>query len=379
MTTERTNAGHQLPEPVYLTAEDMSDYARGAAFLGSGGGGDPYIGRLIAENAIRHHGSPRLIQLRDLSDDDMVFPISMLGAPTVVVEKALHGDEANIVIDALEEMLDCKATAIMAAEIGGLNAMLPIQAAARRGLPLVDADGMGRAFPEVQMATFNIMGVSASPMAIANERGETVLIRAHDAERMEALARTVCVQMGLSVMTCHYVMTGAEAKRASVPHTLSASLAIGRAIRYGREHSDPMTALLKCLRASPYYNHCGILFSGKVVDLMRRTQAGFAVGHCHLEEFDSSGRMEVRFQNEFLQAKRNGVTVAIVPDLICMVDYETGEPVTTEGLKFGQRLSVIGASAVPMLRQPAALPVVGPSAFGLEEPFVPIEELNALG
>ena len=40
--------------------------------------------------------------------------------------------------------------------------MLPIAASARIGLPMVDADGMGRAFPELQMVTFTMGGMSAS-------------------------------------------------------------------------------------------------------------------------------------------------------------------------------------------------------------------------
>lgn len=37
--------------------------------------------------------------------------------------------------------------------------MLPFALAARRGLPVIDADGMGRAFPELQMVTFYLDGI----------------------------------------------------------------------------------------------------------------------------------------------------------------------------------------------------------------------------
>lgn len=51
----------------------------------------------------------------------------------------------------------------MPIEAGGVNSMLPIAAAARLGLPLVDCDGMGRAFPELQMVTFTIGGLKRRP------------------------------------------------------------------------------------------------------------------------------------------------------------------------------------------------------------------------
>ena len=44
-----------------------------------------------------------------------------------------------------------KIVAVMSAEIGGLNAMEPLVMAARTGMPVVDCDGMGRAFPELQV------------------------------------------------------------------------------------------------------------------------------------------------------------------------------------------------------------------------------------
>ena len=38
-----------------INRSDMTDIALGGAFLGTGGGGDPYIGRLMAEQAIDNH------------------------------------------------------------------------------------------------------------------------------------------------------------------------------------------------------------------------------------------------------------------------------------------------------------------------------------
>ena len=65
----------------------------------------------------------------------------------------------------------------MAAEIGGGNGMHPISWAARMGLPVVDADGMGRAFPEVPQVTMEIAGIDPSPCVMTDERGNRVVIR----------------------------------------------------------------------------------------------------------------------------------------------------------------------------------------------------------
>ena len=87
--------------------------------------------------------------------------------------------------------------------------------------------------------------------------------------------------------------------------------------------------------------------------------------------------MEIIFQNENLIAKVDGVTKAIVPDLVCVVDRESGEPVTTETLRYGQRVKVLGVSCAPIMRTPKALDVFGPRNFGFDEDFVPIEDISA--
>lgn len=87
-------------------------------------------------------------------------------------------------------------------------------------------------------------------------------------------------------------------------------------------------------------------------------------------------RLEVQFQNEHLVAREGSVVRALVPDLIALLDSATAEPITTEALKYGQRIKVLGISAAPIMRSDAALAVFGPQAFGLEYPFTPVEMLN---
>ncbi len=56
-----------------------------------------------------------------------------------------------------------------------------------------------------------------------------------------------------------------------------------------------------------------------------------------------------------------------------MVDTDTGEPIPTEEVRYGLRVSILGIPAPPLLKTPTALKVVGPAAFGYENvEFVPI-------
>jgi DUF917 family protein len=329
---------------------------------------------LLLEQALKKSPPTPVLKVDELDDDALVIPIAGMGAPTVIVEKILGFAEGERVLRALEKRLGRKATAIMSAEIGGLNALYPVAMAAHLGLPVVDADGMGRAFPELQMVSFNIFGQRSAPLAMTDENGDVVMIESDNNLRVERLARPIVVPMGGLCMMALYPMSGRAVKECAIRDTLSLALGIGRAIgRARKEQREPFESLFAHLRTTEYYRHCRLLFDGKIVDLKRETLRGWAIGHAVIEDFSGQRRLEVTFRNEFLRARADGRTVAIVPDLISILDRETAEPITTENLKYGQRVKVVGASVPPIMRSERALEVWGPRAFGFDEPFVPIE------
>ena len=357
-----------------LTRQDLADLARGAALLGTGGGGDPYVGRLMVEQAMAEGGAVRLISLDELPDDALVIPTAMMGAPTVLVEKIPSGRETVASLRALESYLGRRAYATMPIECGGINSTMPLVAGARLGIPVVDADGMGRAFPELQMETFHVYGVPGTPMAITNEYGDTTIVITHDNLMMEWLARGVTIRMGGAAYIAEYTMDGATARRTSIPGTISLGIRIGRCLREARQrHDDPFSALIGMLADTPY-RFGRVIFEGKVVDVYRRTTEGFARGHALIDSGDGE-RLELTFQNEHLIARVDGGVRGIVPDLICVLEAETAEPITTEAIRYGQRVKVMVISTPDIMRTPAALDVFGPRAFGFEHDFVPIEEL----
>ena len=348
--------------------------ARGAAVLGTGGGGDPLIGRLLVEQALDEGLQVDVVTLDELDDDSLVISTAMMGAPTVVVEKIPAGDEALVSLRELETLLGRPADAIIPMECGGLNSMIPLLTAARAGVPVVDADGMGRAFPELQMQTFSVYGVPGSPMAVTNEHGHTVIVKTgEDNRQMEVFARAATVAMGGVAYIAEFAMSGAEARRTAVPRTLTLAQGIGRVLRETRSrHGDPFEALSAHLSATS--NGMGrILISGKVTDVERSVAGGWTHGSVAITTFDGRSSMRIEFRNENLVARRDGEVVAIVPDLISILDAETAAPINTEAVRYGQRVTVFGMSTPAMMRSPQALQVFGPAAFGLDDAWTPIE------
>ncbi|WP_447728672.1 DUF917 domain-containing protein [Sphingomonas koreensis] len=355
----------------------LADLARGAAFLGSGGGGDPYYSLLLGEAELARGETFELVPLDSLADDALVVPCGWIGAPTVSVEKLPSGREALAGLRRLEKELGRRIDAVLPIEIGGGNGLAPLMSAARLGVPVVDADGMGRAFPESQMAIFNIHGLSACPSVLTAACGSLNVIETDDNLVHERVARALSVALGGIAHMVEYPLTGAQAKAHAIGGSVSAAIAAGAAIRGAREKGeDPFAALYAALAASGLYPFAGGLFDGKIVDLERETRGGFSVGRVAIEGFGRGGRMELEFQNENLIARRDGEVVALVPDLITVMDLETADSITTERLKYGQRVKVVGAAAPAMLREARALTFVGPAAFGFGDAYRPIEALN---
>ncbi|MDH7637712.1 DUF917 domain-containing protein [Sphingomonas oryzagri] len=358
-------------------ATALLDLAYGAAFLGSGGGGDPYYGRLLCEAELARDKSIELIQLGELPDGALVAPCGWIGAPTVSVEKLPSGRETVAGLRRLEEVMGRRIDAVLPVEIGGGNGLAPLAAAMQLGVPVVDADGMGRAFPESQMAIFNIRGLSACPSVLTDANGTVTVIENSDNLAHERIARGVSVAMGGIAHMVEYPLSGREARAHAIGGSISTAVAIGRAVREARAAGeDPFEALFAALRATGIYRYAGSLFDGKITDLERETRAGFSIGRLTIDGLHGEGEMELLFQNENLLARRAGTICAMVPDIITVMDRETADTITTERLKYGQRVKIVGASAPNILRERRALDFVGPEAFGFDDPYRPIEALN---
>lgn len=352
-----------------ITAASLEDIARGAAVLGSGGGGDPYIGRLLAERALAAYGNVRLVSLDDVPDSATVVPLAMMGAPTVVIEKPPAQGQFVSALRCMEASLGRAATHLVCLEAGGLNSLIPVVAAAEAGLPLVDADGMGRAFPELQMVLPGLNGIPAAPVAMADDIGDTVTIRAADNTKAERLARAVTIEMGCRAAIALYAMTGSQARVSLINGSLSLAERIGAVIRSSRlAHGDTAGAVAAAA-------HGQVLFAGKVVDVHQRTEGGFARGEADLSGLGMyEGTVaRIRFQNEYLLILQGTEMLACVPDIICLLDKESGEPITTESLRYGLRVVVVALPCHERWRTDEGLALVGPGYFGYEFVYSPID------
>ena len=354
-----------------VTAEILDALEIGAGILGTGGGGNPYLGKIEALQQLKADRIIQVVSLDEIGDDAFVTTVGGMGSPTVGIERVGRGDECVRAMRALERHLGRHFTHVIPGEIGGSNSMRPMIVAAQTGLPVIDGDGMGRAFPELQMDTFSIYGVAPTPGTLADPRGHEVIFdRISDPVTLERYARAVTIQMGGAAGYAFPPMTADEVRRTAIPGTVSLAIEIGRAVLAARTAlTNPVDAALSVAGGLR-------LFHGKIVDVERRLLGGFARGVLQLEGsgLDAGRALRIDFQNENLIARTDdGEILAVVPDLICLVDEDSAEPITTEIVRYGLQVVVLGIPAPEMLKTPEALRVIGPRAFGYEGvPYVPL-------
>ncbi len=343
-----------------LDPDALRALARGCAVLGAGGGGDTYLALLQALQATEDFGPARLVDVDELPDDALIMPCGGIGAPTVSIEKIENGDEGERLRDHLEYLTGRRVAALMAGEIGGGNGVLPVSWAARMGLPLVDADGMGRAFPEVPQVTMQLAGISPSPAVMTDERGNLVIFQAISGHWMERLERAAAVEFGGAASSTEFSLTaGAGARRP--PCGTRCRWRSGSARRSPRRRAAPIAALMAEIGAS-------LLVTGKVSDVERHTTSGFVRGSVVIEGLgEDAGRLiRLELQNENLVALERGRLLASVPDLISVLDSETADAIATERIRYGQRVAVIAFACDPVWRTERGIALTGPRAFGYD-------------
>ena len=352
-----------------LEADEIEALAIGAWVLGTGGGGSPY---LAWQNMRRLYAEGRRVSLmppEDLADDDLVAVISNMGAPLVSQERLCDSAMIARAVQLMEEYLGVTFRAVMTIEIGGNNGLMPLLVAAELGIPVVDADAMGRAYPEAQMTSFAVGDLRPWPLAMVDPRGiEGIVAKVPTWKWMERMSRKMCVELGSTVANCKAPRTGAEVKEWGILHTTTQAIELGQAIQLAqREHRDPVQAILE--------RQNGVrLFTGKVADIERRATEGFLRGAAQLDGLDADrgSGFRLAFQNEWAVGWHDGVARVMTPDLICVLDLVSGEAIGTETIRYGQRVVVVALPAPPVFLTARGLAFVGPRAFGYDLDFVSV-------
>jgi DUF917 family protein len=272
---------------------------------------------------------------------------------------------------ALEADLGRPFFAAVATEIGGGNTAAALCVAAKQGIPIVDADPAGRSVPELQHTTFYIKGVPIAPLAVATATGDVLIVKeVSDDYRAEAIVRAVAVVSDNRAGVTDHPMEGRNLQESVVPGTLSKALAIGEAVREARfSGTDPVQAAVAAGEGQ-------VLFRGTVSEAGWQIEEGFTVGELTISGTDQHRGHAYRiwYKNEHIVSWLDGQPDITVPDLICVLDPKTGEAITNPNCQQDMGVAVIGYPAPALWRTPRGLELFGPTHFGFDIPYRPIEK-----
>jgi DUF917 family protein len=349
-----------------LDASNLPAVARGCVVLGAGGGGDTYLPLMMALRAVEENGPVPLVQLADAPDGGLVMPCGSIGSPEVATERVWSGDEGLVLRDTLEAVRGERVRALMCFEVGGGNGLLPVTWAARLGLPLVNADGMGRAHASLQRQVMHLAGVPPGPVVLTDGRGNRVVLFPADDDWTERLARGASGTLGGVCAGALYSMTVGEARTAAIQGSISRAFQLGQALE-AVGHAGHPAALEEALGGT-------VLILGKVVHVERRVDDRLVHGSATVAGTgEHKGRqLRLELQNEFLLAIEDGALRAAVPDVISVLNADTADPVATQQLAYGQRVTVLALPAPDAWRSEAGLSLSGPRAFGYDVEYAEI-------
>ncbi|KAF9878718.1 hydantoinase/oxoprolinase [Colletotrichum karsti] len=383
----------------YISETDLDWISIGCYILGTGGGGSPYSQQIILREKLRKGAVVRVVNPNDIPDEALVGCGGYAGSPTVAIEKKM-ADEMQEAQEEMYKNLGTPATHMIAVEIGGANGLqsMMLGSSTNMNVPAVDGDWMGRAYPTKWQTTpvvFNERSPIWTPVTMSDGNGAIVTMsRASSDKQVERVMRAALAEMGSQVAVADPPVTGAETKRWVVEHTLSQSWRIGRAVAKARKLNRVDNV------AETIIEECGgpgaakVLFKGKIVGVERVLRKGHVYGECIIEGADISGSDEpgqhgvqefkgfvkIPFKNENIAAirtasaasgseaagkERQEDVLAIVPDLIAVIDAQNGEAIGTPEYRYGLLVIVLGIAASDRWTgSERGIEIGGPEAFG---------------
>lgn len=365
------------------SAQDVTDFLRGANFLSASGGGDPAEEQKLLEADLEEGLRLAWIPLEEFDDDAIICTACFSGsiAPEAIERQGVDEAEAPAravdrplvaAIEALERELGRPIEGLVSIEIGGINTGSILDAAARTRKPLVDGDYAGRAIPELNATTLNVYGVPVLPWASADDFGNEIVIRRAANNAFAERIGKFLAQSSYGLIGCALAALPAKTVRdIYVPGTLSECLALGRAIREARERGeDPVTAAARAI-------HGWVLFRGTIADRQWKNTGYMEGFHVIKGEGDFEGHeMKIWFKNENHLSWLDGEPYVASPDMMEVCDNDTGEPLVNTYLDVGDSVAVVAMRRRDVWDTEAGLGSLGPAHFGWPAfPFRPIERL----
>lgn len=362
-----------------LSQQDLEDILAGTVIMGTGGGGEVDEGRAMFEDALARGKEFRLVSVNEPPDDALFCTAYMLGAisPISADEEQQYDSLPRISEPAImvaykrfQDYLGQEFYGSVCCELGGSNTAAAFYAAAMSGHVMLDADPAGRAVPEITHSTYYLKGLPASPIVMANEFGETMVAEnVHDDARAEHIVRALACVSRNDIAAIDHALPLSMLRGALIPGTISLAMQMGRVWREALGQGEDVA--LAVAEAGQGF----VAFRGAVKDSNWRTEDGFTLGEIGIKgagEFEGH-TYRIQVKNENMAGWFDGAVHATIPDLICLLDTETGAAVTNPTYYDGQQVAVVILPAPAAFLTDKGLESFGPNYIQLDQPYRPAQ------
>ncbi len=363
-----------------LNSEDLSDILYGCAILGTGGGGELDEGFEFIDAAIAAGKEFKLVNFDDVPDQAKICTPYMLGAVSPMTEEEekeysglpQSGEPAIMTaFRRLEKYTGESYFGTICCELGGSNTAIAFYVAAMTDGYIIDADPAGRAVPEITHSTYYLNGLPAAPIVTANEFGECFICEnVKDDLRAESIVRALAKVSRNDIAAIDHATDAVNLRNAVIQGTISKALSLGAAFRVAKSNKADLA------RVIADKGHGYVAFKGVTTMFNFEVKEGFTIGKV---VFSGTGQFEdscyeIEVKNENLVARLNGEIDVTIPDLICCIDTDSGEPITNPNHSVGMNVAIVILPAPKEFLTERGLQAFGPSYVGLDSEFIPAVE-----
>ncbi|KAH0175233.1 beta subunit of N-methylhydantoinase A/acetone carboxylase, partial [Aureobasidium melanogenum] len=378
--------------PEWLLSETDIDYISRGEFYTSLPAHKLILIQVATSWAAQEGHKMRVVDVSALANDALIYWGGHMGSPAVSVERLQSLETVGAFNELMDYLHHDKLDAVMGLEIGGANGMEPLLVGSSRffNCPVIDADFMGRAYPTYWQTTLAVhYPGELIPCVIDSGDGKTILMtKAPNDEIVDRALRASCAEMGSRVGMAAKPTTTEKVRSSGVLNTMSLAWPIGRCISLAEATNTMSTVAEAIVNEAGGIKSARILFRGKITQVERRVYKGHSHGSITIsgtEEDEESaadanrmpamrvgGTLKIPFKNENIYAEYTSESgekqyLALVPDLIAVLDSGSGCALGVPEFKYGYYVTVIGITCSPLWTDtPEGIKIGGPGAFGYD-------------
>lgn len=386
----------------HLSRTDLEYIADGSYLLGCGGGGNPEPGKLQLRDMLVAGHTIRVVDVASLPADAVVYWGGRMGSPAAISERLQAHETVLAMRTLMAHLRHDSFDAVMGLEIGGSNGMEPFLWGSSRFFdrPVIDGDFMGRANPMCWQTTLTVHRPGEFvPCAIDSGAGISMVMAA--APRDEAVdrpLRAALTEMGSLVGLAARPTTAGVVRECAVLRSVSQAWRVGRAMARAKARRCVSATAEAIIQELGGDSSAKLLFRGKIAAIERTLRKGLSVGVLHIVEASSGpdmdeelgpqaapavargGSLRIPFMNENILVEHvtddgSQRVLATAPDLIALIDRESGKAVGVPEYRYGCHVAVLGIACSPRWTETArGIEIGGPKGYGYDLEYKPLGE-----